>query len=96
MVLAMLLEERDGASIDLVESNRKKAAFLRTALAGNRIARVHARRIEDMARLLPVPEIVTARALAPRREPRPVGARALGCSQPACVERDRWRQPLAC
>ena len=65
MVLAMLLEERDGASIDLVESNRKKAAFLRTALAGNRIARVHARRIEDMGRLLPVPEIVTARALAP-------------------------------
>ena len=65
MVLAVLLEERDGASIDLVESNRKKAAFLRTALAGNRIARVHARRIEDTGRLLPVPEIVTARALAP-------------------------------
>ena len=32
-VIALILKERPGASIDLVESNRKKAAFLQTSLA---------------------------------------------------------------
>lgn len=65
-VLAILLRERPGAWIDLVESNNKKAAFLKTVLASvGAPARVHIGRIEDSFRLLPKPEIVTARALAP-------------------------------
>jgi len=65
-VMALLLKERKGASIDLVESNRKKAAFLQTSLAQfDAPARVHARRIEEAYDLVRKPEIVTARALAP-------------------------------
>jgi len=65
-VMALLLKERQSASIDLVESNRKKAAFLQTSLAQfDAPARVHARRIEDVYALVSKPEIVTARALAP-------------------------------
>jgi 16S rRNA (guanine527-N7)-methyltransferase len=65
-VIAILLMERQGASIDLVESNRKKAAFLQTTLGRLKVpARVHPRRIEDAHKLVKVPEIVTARALAP-------------------------------
>ena len=65
-VIALLLKERDGASIDLVESNGKKAAFLRTCLSQLRApARVHATRIEDVCAHVAFPEVVTARALAP-------------------------------
>jgi 16S rRNA (guanine527-N7)-methyltransferase len=65
-IVALLLKERQGASIDLVESNRKKAAFLQTSLAQFDVpARVHARRIEDTYAVVHKPEIVTARALAP-------------------------------
>jgi 16S rRNA (guanine527-N7)-methyltransferase len=65
-VIAILLKGRPGASIDLVESNSKKAAFLRTSLAELKApARVHAARIEDVYGATPPPEIVTARALAP-------------------------------
>ena len=65
-VVALMLKERAGASIDLVESNRKKAAFLQTSLAQfDAPAKVHARRIEEAYDLVPKPEIVTARALAP-------------------------------
>jgi 16S rRNA (guanine527-N7)-methyltransferase len=65
LVLAFLLAER-GGSIDLVESNRKKAAFLQTAIgAFNLPARVIAQRIDSSHALVSSPEIVTARALAP-------------------------------
>ena len=65
-VIAILMGEREGAHVDLVESNRKKAAFLQTALAAVQApATVHARRIEDCYEVIPTPEIVTARALAP-------------------------------
>lgn len=65
-VMAIILQDREGARIDLVESNRKKAAFLQTALGRYRdTVRVHARRIEDAYELIRQPEIVTARALAP-------------------------------
>lgn len=65
-IMAILLAERDGATIDLVESNNKKAAFLRTILGSlNAPATVHICRIEDAAGRLDMPEIVTARALAP-------------------------------
>ncbi|MET3579114.1 16S rRNA (guanine527-N7)-methyltransferase [Mesorhizobium robiniae] len=66
LVLAFLLAERDGASIDLVESNRKKASFLQAVVGQfNLPARVVARRIDDAYPLVSTPQIVTARALAP-------------------------------
>ncbi|KAA3441788.1 16S rRNA (guanine(527)-N(7))-methyltransferase RsmG [Mesorhizobium sp. SARCC-RB16n] len=66
LVMAFLLAERPGASIDLVESNRKKASFLQTVIGQFSLpARVVARRIEDSHVLVSKPQIVTARALAP-------------------------------
>ncbi|MCX7302799.1 MAG: 16S rRNA (guanine(527)-N(7))-methyltransferase RsmG [Hyphomicrobiales bacterium] len=66
LILAFLLKERPGASIDLVESNRKKAAFLATAIGQFALpARVHAVRIGSEIKGLRQPEVVTARALAP-------------------------------
>ncbi len=63
--MAFLLAERDGASIDLVESNRKKASFLQSVVGQfNLPARVVARRIDDSYALVAAPQIVTARALA--------------------------------
>jgi len=65
LVLAFLLVEREGASIDLVESNRKKASFLQAVIGQFGLpARVIARRIDDSYPLVSAPEIVTARALA--------------------------------
>ncbi|MER8448318.1 16S rRNA (guanine(527)-N(7))-methyltransferase RsmG [Mesorhizobium sp. M1066] len=66
LVMAFLLAERDGASIDLVESNRKKASFLQTVVGQFSLpARVVAHRIGDSHALVSTPQIVTARALAP-------------------------------
>ncbi|MBO6717148.1 MAG: 16S rRNA (guanine(527)-N(7))-methyltransferase RsmG [Rhizobiaceae bacterium] len=65
-VLAILLHERPGASIALVESNNKKAAFLRNALAqAGAPASVHPVRIEDFGSQKYSADVVTARALAP-------------------------------
>lgn len=65
-IMGILLKDRAGATIDLVESNNKKAAFLRSVLALQKApARVHVSRIEDAEGLVSMPEIVTARALAP-------------------------------
>ncbi|MDN5926787.1 MAG: 16S rRNA (guanine(527)-N(7))-methyltransferase RsmG [Hyphomicrobiales bacterium] len=64
-VLAILLRDRSSFHIDLVESNRKKAAFLKTTLADCPSVRVHPVRIEQAYTLVESPEIVTARALAP-------------------------------
>ena len=64
LVLAFLLADRAG-SIDLVESNRKKASFLQMTTGRFSLpARVIARRIEESYPLVAEPEIVTARALA--------------------------------
>lgn len=64
LVLAILLKEQ-GGSIDLVESNRKKASFLQAMVGQFDLpARIHAKRIEDVREMGDV-EIVTARALAP-------------------------------
>jgi 16S rRNA (guanine527-N7)-methyltransferase len=67
LVLACALAERPGASVHLVESNGKKAAFLReTARALKLPARVHAERIEEfVASYDGLADVVTARALAP-------------------------------
>lgn len=69
LIMAFLLKERPGASIDLVESNRKKAGFLSAAIGQFSLpARVHAVRIGQEIRGLAAPEVVTARALAPLAE----------------------------
>jgi len=61
-IVAILLRER--CVVHLVESNHKKAAFLRTTLAGLGInAHVHAERIEDAASSIGDADIVSARAL---------------------------------
>jgi 16S rRNA (guanine527-N7)-methyltransferase len=68
MVIAILLAEGGRGHVHLVESNQKKAAFLREVIrkTGAR-ATIHAQRIEaiDPRTMHPVPLIVTARALAP-------------------------------
>ena len=65
MVIACALQAP--ASVELVESNAKKAAFLREAArATGAPARVHTQRIEDFARAFQGHvDVVTARALAP-------------------------------
>lgn len=66
MVVAILLSDRPKTRVDLIESNRKKAAFLQTVRASCApVARIHADRIEETVPRLPAPQIVTARALAP-------------------------------
>jgi 16S rRNA (guanine527-N7)-methyltransferase len=65
VVMAILLAETEGGRIELVESNHKKAAFLRQALSETGApGRVHAQRIEDAGPLLPACDAVCARALA--------------------------------
>ena len=67
LIIAALITDRDGASVDLVESNGKKCAFLRSAARKMAVpARIHCERIEDFTskRHEPV-DVVTARALAP-------------------------------
>lgn len=65
IVLAILLDDVEGSRVDLVESNRKKTAFLqaaRTSCAPS--AHIHAKRIEEALPAIATPEFVTARALA--------------------------------
>jgi 16S rRNA (guanine527-N7)-methyltransferase len=68
VVIACALADVPGTQIHLVESNLKKAAFLREAIRETKAPGiVHAVRIEDMARIFDsaTPDYVTARALAP-------------------------------
>jgi 16S rRNA (guanine527-N7)-methyltransferase len=67
LVIAIALCRERGAMVHLVESNTKKAAFLREAqrLTGAP-ATVHLQRIEDFAASFQAPvDVVTARAVAP-------------------------------
>ena len=65
-VVALLLAERNSACIHLVESNRKKAAFLQSTLGRlGAPARVLPLRIEEAAQAIGLADVVTARALAP-------------------------------
>jgi 16S rRNA (guanine527-N7)-methyltransferase len=65
--IACALPEHQNTGVHLVESNSKKAAFLREAIRVGRLpARVHAMRVEDYGESSTDPvEVVTARALAP-------------------------------
>ncbi len=64
-IIAILMDETPDARVDLIESNRKKAAFLQTVRAQcAQRAHVHADRIEAALPGLPAPDVVTARALA--------------------------------
>jgi 16S rRNA (guanine527-N7)-methyltransferase len=67
LVIACAITDRPGASVHLVESTRKKAAFLREAAQQIQVpATVHAVRIEDFGKNTDIKaDVVTARALAP-------------------------------
>jgi 16S rRNA (guanine527-N7)-methyltransferase len=64
VITAILLTEKNEGWVNLVESNQKKAAFLRVALqeTGAR-GEVHAVRIENAPSLVPTCEAISARAL---------------------------------
>ena len=65
-IVAILLMERENGRIELVESNNKKAAFLKSVLGSiGAPATVHVCRIEEAVGRVRSPQIVTARALAP-------------------------------
>src|ERR1700730_12269177 len=70
LVIACALADTPGGRVHLVESNGKKAAFLREAVRiAGAPAVVHGVRIADFAANSPEPiEVVTARALAPLPE----------------------------
>ncbi len=67
LVIACALPNTPDARVHLVESNAKKAAFLRESARALKIpALVHAARIEDFVERFPEsPDIVTSRGLAP-------------------------------
>jgi 16S rRNA (guanine527-N7)-methyltransferase len=72
LVVAILLAERGSAQVDLIESNTRKAAFLRevarqTGILAAVAVDILSIRIENAATQanLPRPEVVSARALAP-------------------------------
>ena len=67
IVIACALADTEGAQVHLVESNGKKATFLREAVqVDGAPAIVHALRIEDFVDNAPESiDVVTARALAP-------------------------------
>jgi len=70
LVIACAMADIEGATVHLVESTGKKAAFLREAASHIQVpAVVHAVRIEDFVKNSTVrPDVVCARALAPLDE----------------------------
>jgi 16S rRNA (guanine527-N7)-methyltransferase len=66
LVIAIALAGRTGAIVHLIESDARKAAFLREAARVTRApVMIHAERIESVAERIGAVDIVTARALAP-------------------------------
>ena len=66
LVTALLLKGVAGAHVDLIESDQRKAAFLRAVSRETAApADVHIGRIEDILPQLPTPDAISARALAP-------------------------------
>ncbi|MDQ0457940.1 16S rRNA (guanine(527)-N(7))-methyltransferase RsmG [Rhizobium paknamense] len=65
VITAILLAEAGGGWVDLVESNQKKASFLRNALLETGgLGRVHPIRIEEAPSALKHCDVLSARALA--------------------------------
>jgi len=66
LVVAILLATRPGFQMNLVESDHRKSIFLKEAarLTGAPVT-VHAVRMEGLSRALPIPDIISARALGP-------------------------------
>ncbi len=65
MVIAAVMADHDDSFVTLVESNNKKAAFLRQASRQIGVrAKIITSRIEAAGPVMPKPKIVTARALA--------------------------------
>jgi 16S rRNA (guanine527-N7)-methyltransferase len=65
VVIAIMMASQTNAHVHLIESNGKKAAFLRTALLETGAAgTVHLSRIEDAPKLISAVDIVTARAVS--------------------------------
>jgi 16S rRNA (guanine527-N7)-methyltransferase len=65
-IVAIAIAERPGALVHLVESDTRKAAFLREAARVTRApVKIHAERIESVAKRIGPVDVVTARALAP-------------------------------
>ena len=66
LILAIAFKEKSDAMVHLIESDSRKAAFLREVVrVTNAPAKVHAERIESVAKRIAKPDVVTARALAP-------------------------------
>ena len=66
LVVAILIADRPGAHVDLVEANARKCAFLReVARACGAPATVHNDRIDNVLPKLKAVDVLTARALAP-------------------------------
>ena len=75
LVLAIARAKEPGWLMHLIESDTRKAAFLREAVrVTGAAAKVHAERIESVAKRLGKVDVVTARALAPL--PRLIGLAA--------------------
>jgi 16S rRNA (guanine527-N7)-methyltransferase len=69
LVVAIALKEKPDAKVHLIESDQRKAAFLREAVRVLGLpAMIHVKRIEEVAEPLSGLEVVTARALAPMPE----------------------------
>lgn len=65
LVLAILLRTRPNGTISMVESNRKKTAFLQNVAGMLRLpAKIVPERIEAAVSTSPAPQVITARALA--------------------------------
>jgi 16S rRNA (guanine527-N7)-methyltransferase len=69
LVIACALADQPGGAVHLVESNTKKAAFLRQVAAALALpATVHHVRIEALSPGVVTADVVTARAVAPLRD----------------------------
>lgn len=65
IITAILLAEQKDGHVDLVESNQKKAAFLRVCLRECEArGAVHAVRIEEASKIIADCDVISARALA--------------------------------
>ncbi|HEX8048620.1 16S rRNA (guanine(527)-N(7))-methyltransferase RsmG [Rhizobium sp.] len=65
IITAILLAEQKDGHVDLVESNQKKAAFLRVCLRECEAhGAVHAARIEEAPKIIADCDVISARALA--------------------------------